>query len=205
MKFSYRRWIAWKKLDDGSGAGAESREARIDALLRAGAERELDRAEGRLRWRVLGAITSKRQESTGASGQIIGALGRRGGALAACAVLAAGIGLTWLTASRLPPSAPAGKGPQPGATLGDGAAPDRGGIGAFAKRALTIGPTAAIAVSIESSYQREKERVLSDARVLASSFVHRVTAPIAALNRGVRQRQGENAINPPLPGGDGGA
>lgn len=210
MKHPRGRWIAWRKIDDGSGACAESREARLDALLRAGAARELSRGEGRLRWRVLGAITSKRQESTDAPGRIIGALGRRGGALAACAILVAGIGLTWLTASRPRPSAPVGTGLQPRITLDDGAGPavtatDRGGIGAFARRALTIGPTAAIAVSIESSYQREKERVLSDARVLASSFARRVTAPIAALNRGVQQRQDESVIKPSRSGGDGGA
>jgi len=187
MKHPCGRWIAWRKIDDGSGAGAESREARLDALLRAGAARELSRGEGRLRWRVLGAITSKRQESTDAPGRIIGALGRRGGALAACAILVAGIGLTWLTASRPRPSAPVGTGPQPRITLDDGAG------------------TAAIAVSIESSYQREKERVLSDARVLASSFARRVTAPIAALNRGVQQRQDESVIKPSRSGGDGGA
>ncbi len=214
------RWIAWKKVDDGASAGAESHVARVDAMLRAGAERLVGESAGRLRWRVLGAVSCKGVEAARAkrgSAWIAGSLGRHGGALTACALIAAGFGLSWLSMRPIP--APTVKGASPILVSGTGggevavggggggettnAQENRGGISAFARKAVTLGPAAAIAASIELSYQREKERMLADARNLASSFAQRVTAPIAALHRGAEKERSEGDDGPPHQTGGG--
>jgi hypothetical protein len=177
-KEPWKRWKSWKALDSGRSEGADARAARLDQMLRAGAADQVGAGDGRLRWRVLGAISAE-QPASKSTHAIAGRIGWRSGVLAACAVLALGLGAYWLG-----PMATSTGGGTPGngiATM-QPAAPDRDDSKLQALIFLQS-PMTALAATLDQPFERETQKLMTDARKMASYFAERITAPIAALNR----------------------
>ena len=175
-KGPWARWKTWIALDNERPAQGTSREARLDEMLRSGASDQVGESDGRMRWRVLGAI-SETKESPRAGGSMAGAIGWRYGALAACAVIVLGFGAMWLAPVTPPSSVP---GAESASTQHERPTP---GGARFPTMALLQNPMSTLAAQLDQPLERQTERLMNDARKLAGFFAERVTAPIAALHR----------------------
>lgn len=186
------RWRSWIAVDSGRPDGADPRETELDALLRRGAGQCAQSGEGKMRWRVLSAISAQKPAVQGHGG-IIARIGWRSGALAACALIAVGVGAVWLG-----PSAPQSASVAPGtgnATEPAQATPAAGRGARLSGLAFLQSPMTALVAQIDQPFEREADRLMTDAKKMAAFFAERVTAPIAALHRSGTSRQ-ERAPTP---------
>lgn len=184
------QWKAWTALDEGRADRADGPEARLDALLKeAGARARAEKSDGRMRWRVLGAIGDSSAPSAAATG-------RRWNwrATSAAAVVALGVGgAAWMW-GQTGQTAPAPTTPRVTAPVVEGTR----GTGRMDLRAMP-NPIAALAARIEHPLEKEKDRLVSSAKQVATFFADRVTFPISALQR----KGGEVEEHQGLGGGSG--
>ncbi len=178
------RWRSWRDVDAGVTSSTGSREAELDAMLRAGAAQQAKEGDGRLRWRVLGAVSAQRPDSS-STVSIVGRLGWRWGAVAACAIVAVGVGTVWLN-PRAPQTASIGRGVQPKPIAESPTTPFRVKSTGLA---FLQNPMTALAAQIDQPFEREAERLVTDAKKMVSFFTERVTAPISALHRAGSARE----------------
>lgn len=177
-KGRWARWKSWNALDAERHEAAGSREARLDSLLRSSAPSQAGECEGRLRWRVLGAVSAG-SSAPSDDRSIVGRIGWRSDALAAAALVALGIGIGAIWFGPAPTRVGS---PIADATTAQTSGPTNGA------RKLTVlsflqSPMAAVATRLDQPFERETQKLMADARRMASFFAERVTAPIAALHQ----------------------
>lgn len=172
------RWKSWRDIDAGRASNADSREATLDAILRAGAAHQTQEEGGRLRWRVLGAVSAQRSVASDAE-PIVGRLGWRWAAVAACAIVAVVGGAVWIN-PKTPQTKETNLSVQPTPTI-ESSTPSVSAISAG--WAFLQSPMTALAARIDQPFEREAERLVADTKKVVSFFAKRVTTPISSLHR----------------------
>lgn len=183
-KGPWARWKSWIAVDSDRPGASGSREARLDSMLRSSAAEQVGEGEGRLRWRVLGAVSAG-SAAPHDNRSVVGRIGWRTGALAACALIAIGIGIgaIWFG-----PSAA-----QVGTPTADAITTSAPADGSRKLTALAFlqSPMSALAAQLDQPFERETKKLVTDAKRMATFFAERVTAPIAALHQATSRPESE--------------